>query len=47
MYCISCSVVKGVEKFKSGDRVAAMQHLSKALDIENNNAEALVARGAL
>ena len=33
--------------FKKGRQVEAMQHLNKALQIDEKNVEALVARGAL
>uniref|UniRef100_A0A914V014 Uncharacterized protein n=1 Tax=Plectus sambesii TaxID=2011161 RepID=A0A914V014_9BILA len=41
------SVVKGVERFRAGKNGEAMQHLNKALQVEAENVEALVARGAL
>ncbi|XP_038050087.1 uncharacterized protein LOC119723484 [Patiria miniata] len=41
------SVAKGVEHFKAGRLLDAMQHLNKALEIDEENVEALVARGAL
>ncbi|GFN74037.1 hypothetical protein PoB_000054300 [Plakobranchus ocellatus] len=41
------SVVQGVEMFKKGDYLEAMQHLNRALQIDTENVEALVARGAL
>ncbi|KAL1022401.1 hypothetical protein UPYG_G00026420 [Umbra pygmaea] len=37
----------GVDHFKSGRYVEAMNEYNKALEIDNNNVEALVARGAL
>jgi len=45
---VSCySVAEGVAYFKDGRQTEAMQKLNKALQIDNDNAEALVARGAL
>lgn len=44
---ISCSVKAGVNNFKSGHHVEAMNEYNKALEIDTNNVEALVARGAL
>ncbi|RUS70867.1 hypothetical protein EGW08_021367 [Elysia chlorotica] len=41
------SVVQGVEMFKKGDYLEAMQHLNRALQVDAENVEALVARGAL
>ena len=41
------SVAQGVSEFKKGHHVEAMQHLNKALQIDEENVEALVARGAL
>ncbi|GFS17111.1 tetratricopeptide repeat protein 14 [Elysia marginata] len=41
------SVVQGVEMFKKGDYIEAMQHLNRALQVDAENVEALVARGAL
>ncbi|XP_022093740.1 uncharacterized protein LOC110980955 [Acanthaster planci] len=41
------SVAKGVAYFKAGQLLDAMQHLNKALEIDEENVEALVARGAL
>ncbi|XP_033759828.1 G patch domain-containing protein 8-like isoform X2 [Pecten maximus] len=41
------SVANGVAMFKAGKQVEAMQYLNKALQIDNKNVEALVARGAL
>ncbi|XP_060082568.1 tetratricopeptide repeat protein 14-like isoform X2 [Ylistrum balloti] len=41
------SVANGVAMFKAGKQVEAMQYLNKALQIDVNNVEALVARGAL
>lgn len=42
-----CSVAEGVSHFKAGKHTEAMQHLNKALQIDSENVEALVARGAL
>lgn len=41
------SVRSGVDHFKHGRHVEAMNEYNKALDIDTNNVEALVARGAL
>uniref|UniRef100_A0A915IJP9 Uncharacterized protein n=1 Tax=Romanomermis culicivorax TaxID=13658 RepID=A0A915IJP9_ROMCU len=41
------SVERGVEKLRNNDSLIAMQHFNKALQIEAENVEALVARGAL
>jgi len=41
------SVAQGVEYFKQGREMEAMQHFSRALQIDAENVEALVARGAL
>ncbi|XP_064638821.1 zinc finger CCCH domain-containing protein 13-like isoform X2 [Lineus longissimus] len=41
------SVAEGVSHFKAGRFTEAMQHLNKALQIDPENVEALVARGAL
>ena len=41
------SVARGVELFKEGNHVGAMQHLNKALQIDSSNVDAFVARGAL
>lgn len=41
------SVRAGVDHFKHGRHVEAMNEYNKALDIDTNNVEALVARGAL
>ncbi|CAL1593365.1 unnamed protein product [Knipowitschia caucasica] len=41
------SVRLGVDHFKNERHVEAMNEFNKALDIDNNNVEALVARGAL
>ncbi|XP_051765687.1 tetratricopeptide repeat protein 14 isoform X2 [Ctenopharyngodon idella] len=41
------SVKTGVDHFKSGRHVEAMNEYNKALEIDTNNVEALVARGAL
>ena len=45
--CDYFSVAKGVELFKEGNHMEAMQYLNKALQIDATNVEALVARGAL
>ena len=37
----------GVDHFKNGRHVEAMNEYNKALDIDAKNVEALVARGAL
>lgn len=41
------SVAEGVAKFKEGHHAEAMQHLNKALQIDEENVEAMVARGAM
>ncbi|KAH9514682.1 Tetratricopeptide repeat protein 14 [Bulinus truncatus] len=41
------SLVQGVDMFKQGKYLEAMQHLNRALQIDKENVEALVARGAL
>lgn len=41
------SVKAGVDHFKHGRHVEAMNEYNKALEIDTNNVEALVARGAL
>lgn len=41
------SVADGIEHFKSGRMTEAFQCLNKALSIDANNIEGLVARGAL
>lgn len=41
------SVADGVNKFKEGKHTEAMQLLNKALQIDEDNVEALVARGAV
>ena len=41
------SVATGVQHFKSGDNKAAMRYYNHALEIDSNNVEGLVARGAL
>ena len=50
-YLIPCtyiySVAQGIAFFKEGRPTEAMQQLNKALQIDANNVEALVARGAL
>ncbi|KAG7327431.1 hypothetical protein KOW79_009037 [Hemibagrus wyckioides] len=45
-WALKC-VKAGVNHFKSGHHVEAMNEYNKALDIDTNNVEALVARGAL
>ncbi|XP_060890946.1 tetratricopeptide repeat protein 14 isoform X2 [Labrus mixtus] len=45
-WALKC-VRAGVDHFKHGRHVEAMNEYNKALDIDNNNVEALVARGAL
>ena len=51
LYCVLAavwrSVAAGVSCFKEGSIVEAMQHLNKALKLDPENVEALVARGAL
>lgn len=42
-----CSVRAGVDHFKHGRHVEAMNEYNKALEIDTCNVEALVARGAL
>ncbi len=46
-YAFGFSVAEGVSHFKAGKHTEAMQHLNKALQIDSENVEALVARGAL
>lgn len=41
------SVVKGVERLRNKQTTEAMQHFNKALDIDPENVEGLVGRGAL
>ena len=41
------SVRSGVDHFKHGRHVEAMNEYNKALEIDTNNVEALVARGGL
>ncbi|KAL3846522.1 hypothetical protein ACJMK2_017502 [Sinanodonta woodiana] len=41
------SVASGIKYFKAGKHMEAMQELNRALQIDTNNVEALVARGAL
>ena len=41
------SVARGVEHFKASRYIEAMQQLNRALDIDPENVEGLVARGAL
>lgn len=41
------SVAEGVDHFKNGRTVEAMQMFNKALQVDGKNVEALVARGAL
>ena len=43
--CFSLS--EGVAHFKAGRHIEAMQYLNKALQIDEENVDALVARGAL
>ncbi|XP_069753234.1 tetratricopeptide repeat protein 14 isoform X2 [Narcine bancroftii] len=45
-WALKC-VKTGVDHFKAGQYVDAMNEYNKALEIDNNNVEALVARGAL
>ncbi|XP_051978050.1 tetratricopeptide repeat protein 14 [Xyrauchen texanus] len=45
-WALKC-VKSGVDHFKSGRHVEAMNEYNKALEIDTNNVEALVARGAL
>ncbi|XP_041071808.1 tetratricopeptide repeat protein 14 isoform X1 [Carcharodon carcharias] len=45
-WALKC-VKSGVEHFKAGRHVDAMNEYNKALEIDSNNVEALVARGAL
>ena len=46
---LSCenSVAEGVNYFKHDQTVEAMQMFNKALQVDSDNVEALVARGAL
>jgi len=44
---IVISVATGVKHFKAGEHDKAMKYLNHALEIDANNVEALVARGAL
>lgn len=46
-FCVYLSVRAGVDHFKHGRHVEAMNEYNKALEIDMNNVEALVARGAL
>lgn len=46
LFCLF-SVRAGVDHFKHGRHVEAMNEYNKALEIDTNNVEALVARGAL
>ena len=41
------STAKGIEHFKAGEYDTAMKYLGHALQIDSDNIEALVARGAL
>lgn len=41
------SVASGVKLFKAGDLSSAVKHFNHALEIDSQNVEALVARGAL
>ena len=41
------STAKGVEHFKAGNHEAAVKYFEHALQIDGENVEALVARGAL
>jgi len=43
----SSSVEKGVEKMRQRNPTVAMQHFNRALQVEPENVEGLVARGAL
>lgn len=45
--CLCSSVKIGVDHFKAGRHVEAMNEYNKALEIDADNVEALVARGAL
>lgn len=47
MLMLLFSVRAGVDHFKHGRHVEAMNEYNKALEIDTNNVEALVARGAL
>lgn len=42
-----CSVAKGVDFFKNGQYTEALQCFNRALEIDIDNVEAFVARGAL
>lgn len=46
-FACSLSVRAGVDHFKHNRHVEAMNEYNKALEIDTNNVEALVARGAL
>ena len=47
-YCFHVtSVADGIQKFKDNKHTEAMQHFNKSLQIDPENVEALVARGAL
>lgn len=41
------SVAEGIQQFKESKHVEAMQNFNKALQIDAQNVEAFVARGAL
>lgn len=47
MMSVPLSVVKGVEYYKQGQYNEALQCYNHALSINESNADALVARGAL
>jgi len=47
LYAFVASVADGVDHFKHGRLTEAMQMFNKALQIDGDNVEALVARGAL
>lgn len=44
---VCSSVAEGVKRFKDGENLEAMQLFNRALQIDPENNEALVARGAM
>lgn len=40
-------MARGVERFRAGENGEALQHFNKALQVDPDHVEALVARGAL
>ena len=47
MLCPTLSVAVGVKHFKAGENDKAMKYFDHALEIDAENVEGLVARGAL